>query len=240
MQTGVPLTLLSFCFVSTITPGPNNMMLLSSGATFGVRRTVPHIVGIAGGCAIMVLVLGWTLAGLTGRLPWLFVCLHIVSTAYLLWLAWWIATSAGPKEGTRGGRPLTMLDAAAFQWVNPKAWAMVLGAVASFARPDHLALDVPLIALVLALIGLPCIAAWAGSGSMLKTLLARPKILRRFNIAMALLLVASILPGVWREVSRIDRGWPRYAISGAAMASSTFSTARGSSRTCNPRWPPLM
>ncbi len=193
--------LASFCMVSTITPGPNNMMLLSSGATFGLRRTAPHILGIAGGCALMVLVLGWTVAGLATRMPILFDILHVVSTAYLLWLAWRIATSAGPHEAGARGRPLTMLDAAAFQWVNPKAWAMVLGAVASFARPDHLAIDVPVIAMVLGLIGLPCITLWAGSGSMLQGLLADRRILRAFNIGMAALLVASIAPGVWSAVS---------------------------------------
>ncbi|WBO20749.1 LysE family translocator [Sphingomonas abietis] len=202
MQAATLITLLSFCFVSSITPGPNNMMLLSSGATFGLRRTVPHILGISGGCAVMVLVLGWSVAGLSDRLPWLFVSLHIVSTAYLLWLAWRIATSTGLREDGRRSRPLTTLDAAAFQWVNPKAWAMVLGAVASFARTDHLVSDVPLIALVLALVGLPCIVTWAGSGSMLKAWLSRPIVLRRFNVAMALLLVASILPGIWQAVTR--------------------------------------
>jgi threonine/homoserine/homoserine lactone efflux protein len=194
--------LASFCMVSTITPGPNNMMLLSSGATFGLRRTAPHILGIAGGCALMVLVLGWSVAGLAARVPMLFGVLHVVSTAYLLWLAWRIATSAGPHEAAARGRPFSLLDAAAFQWVNPKAWAMVLGAVASFARPDHLAIDVPIIALVLGLIGLPCITLWAGSGSMLRGLLADPRALRAFNIGMAALLVASIAPGVYQAIMR--------------------------------------
>jgi threonine/homoserine/homoserine lactone efflux protein len=198
METGVFVALLSFCFVSSITPGPNNMMLLSSGATYGLRRTVPHMLGISGGCVVMVLVLGWTLAGMAGRLPALFTALHVVSTAYLLWLAWRIATSSGPTDNAGRGRPFGLFDAAAFQWVNPKAWAMVLGAVASFARPEHIAHDVPLIALVLALVGLPCIALWAGSGSLLTTALARPGALRRFNVTMAALLVASILPGLWK------------------------------------------
>jgi threonine/homoserine/homoserine lactone efflux protein len=197
------IPLLSFCFVSSVTPGPNNMMLLSSGATFGLRRTVPHIIGIAGGCATMVLILGWLVAGVSSRVPWLFTALHIVAAAYLLWLAWRLATAVGLKEGERHGRPLTVANAAAFQWVNPKAWAMVLGAVASFARPEHLGLDVPRIALALALVGLPCVTIWAGSGSMLKGWLKRPGVLRRFNIVMAALLVASILPGLAHAMMRI-------------------------------------
>jgi threonine/homoserine/homoserine lactone efflux protein len=203
VEAGVMIALLSFCVVSTITPGPNNMMLLSSGATFGLRRTVPHIAGIAGGCAIMVLVLGWTLAGVADRLPGLFTVLHVVSTAYLLWLAWRIATATGPSAGATRGRPFSVLDAAAFQWVNPKAWAMVLGAVASFARPDHLAWDVPTIALVLFIAGLPCITLWAGSGQALRRFLADPRTLRRFNVAMAIMLVLSIAPGIVEEVRRL-------------------------------------
>lgn len=193
--------LASFCLVSSITPGPNNMMLLASGATFGLRRTVPHMVGISTGCAVLVLVLGWTLAGIVGHVPGLFTALHIVSTLYLLWLAWRIATSSRPHGSGARGRPFGMLDAAAFQWVNPKAWAMVLGAVTSFARPDHLLVDVPLIALVLMTVGLPCIALWAGSGQLLSRALSDPRALRVFNIGMAAVLVASILPGLWTLLS---------------------------------------
>lgn len=190
------LPLASFCMVSSITPGPNNMMLLSSGATFGLRRTVPHLIGISSGCALMVLVLGWALAGVMGHVPGLFTALHIVSTLYLLWLAWRIAHSAGPNGARARARPFSALDASAFQWVNPKAWAMALGAVTSFARPDHLAIDVPLIALTLMAVGFPCIVLWAGAGQMLSRFLADPRALRLFNIGMAALLVASILPGI--------------------------------------------
>jgi len=197
------LPLLSFCFVSSITPGPNNMMLLASGATFGLRRTLPHMAGISGGCALMVLVLGWALAGVIARVPGLFVALHFVSTLYLLWLAWRIATSAGPHGARPRAQPLSVVDAAAFQWVNPKAWAMVLGAVTNFARPAHLLTDVPLVALVLLAIGLPCITLWAGSGELLSRSLSDPRALRLFNIGMAALLVTSILPGIWRALAHI-------------------------------------
>ena len=203
MQTEMLIALLSFCLVASITPGPINMMLLSSGATFGFRRTVPHILGISSGMVAMVLILGWTLAGAAHGVPALFPVLHVVSTIYLLWLAWRIATSSGPSKARASGKPLSLAGAAAFQWVNPKAWAMVLGAVASFARPDHLGLDVPVIALVLAAFGLPCITLWAGSGSALQGVLAHPRALRTFNIGMAALLVASILPSIWHEVARL-------------------------------------
>jgi len=202
MAPEVLLLLASYCLVSSITPGPNNMMLLSSGATFGFGPTVPHMAGISIGCATMVLVLGWVLAGIIARVPGLFTVLHIVSTLYLLWLAWRIATSAGPHGAGPRARPLGMPGAAAFQWVNPKAWAMVLGAVTNFARPDHLLVDVPVIAVVLAAIGVPCIALWAGSGHMLSRFLSDPRKLRAFNITMALLLVAAIVPGIWRALTQ--------------------------------------
>lgn len=192
--------LASFCLVSSITPGPNNMMLLSSGATFGLRRTTPHLFGISGGCAIMVLVVGWALAGVVSRVPGLFTALHIVSTFYLLWLAWRIAISTGPHGGSGRAQPFTFLEAAAFQWVNPKAWAMVVGAVTSFAQPAHLLMDVSVIALVLMAVGLPCIVLWASAGQMLSRFLADPRALRGFNYGMAALLVASILPGIWRAL----------------------------------------
>jgi threonine/homoserine/homoserine lactone efflux protein len=198
------LPLASFCLVSSITPGPNNMMLLSSGATFGLRRTVPHIAGISGGCALMVLVLGWALAGVIGRAPVLFTALHIVSTIYLLWLAWRIATSTGPHGSRLRARPFGTVDAAGFQWANPKAWAMVLGAITNFARPDHLFADVLLIALMLMAIGLPCIVLWAGSGQLLRRFLSEPRALRIFNFSMATLLIASILPGIWQALAKIS------------------------------------
>jgi threonine/homoserine/homoserine lactone efflux protein len=203
MKAEILVALASFCLVSTITPGPNNMMLLSSGATFGFRRTLPHVFGISSGCVIMVLLLGWGLAGVVGRVPYLYETLHIVSTVYLLWLAWRIATSSGIGGGKSAGRPLRIRDAVGFQWVNPKAWAMVLGAVTSFARPDHILLDVTIVAAVLALVGLPCIMLWAGFGTVLKRALSRPAALRTFNIGMAALLVLSLAPGLWRAATTL-------------------------------------
>lgn len=202
MAPDVIVALGTFCIVSSITPGPNNMMLLSSGATFGFRRTLPHLFGISIGCVAMVLLLGFGLAGIIGRAPWLYTLLHVLSTAYLLYLAWRIATSASVGGVSAGARPLRFLDAAAFQWVNPKAWAMTLGASTSFARPDHLMSDVVIVALVLVACGMPCIMLWAGGGTAVRRLLSRPAMLRAFNIAMASLLVMSLLPGLI-EVGRL-------------------------------------
>jgi len=190
--TMIPLAI--FCLVATITPGPNNMMLLSSGATYGFRRTSPHIIGIAVGSAIMSTLLGFSIANVASRLPGFYTTLHIVSSLYLLWLAWRIARSDGLREVKAGGRPLRVVDAAIFQWVNPKAWAIALGALAGFARPAHLVGDITVIVLVRTFVGLPSLSLWAGFGLVLKRYLKSPVALRAFNIGMASLLVLSLLP----------------------------------------------
>jgi threonine/homoserine/homoserine lactone efflux protein len=188
------LPLLGFAVASTITPGPNNMMLLASGANFGLRRTVPHMIGITGGLTFMALVLGLGLAGVFRAYPTLETALEIASVLYLLWLAWKIAT-ATPKEGTGGGKPLTVLQAAAFQWVNPKAWAMALGAMTLYAGDS--AWGVLAVALTFFAVGLPCNSLWAALGQEMRRVLTSPARLRAFNWTMAGLLVLSLVPVVW-------------------------------------------
>jgi threonine/homoserine/homoserine lactone efflux protein len=191
------VALILFCFVASITPGPNNMMLLSSGATFGFRRSIPHMLGISAGCMLMVLIVGWGLGGISRDLPQFHTALQIAASLYLLWLAWRIARSAGPGEAGARTKPIGVLGAAAFQWVNPKAWAMVVGAVASFSHPDSAGRDALMIAGVLFAVGLPSIMVWAAGGQMLRRFLDRPKLLRAFNGSMAALLVLSLVPGWW-------------------------------------------
>jgi threonine/homoserine/homoserine lactone efflux protein len=118
-----------FVFVSSITPGPNNLMLLSSGTRFGFRRTIPHMLGIGVGFMVMIALVGLGLAQLFLLYPPLHLALKIVSITYLLYLAWKIATSEPPTaDEAETGKPMTFLQAAAFQWVNPKAWTMTLTA----------------------------------------------------------------------------------------------------------------
>jgi len=196
MSADVLIALAIFCVVATITPGPNNMMLLSSGATFGFRRTLPHIFGISAGCFVMRIMLGFGLAGVIASLPWLFPLLEVVTAIYLAYLAWRIATSVGVGAASPRAKPLSFMDAAAFQWVNPKAWAISLGAMTGFSRPDHLLSDMIVSAAMLILCGLPCIMLWAGGGTMVRHLLTRPAMLRLFNVGMAALLVLSLVPGL--------------------------------------------
>ena len=190
------LALVGFAFVTSITPGPNNLMMLASGANYGVRRTVPHMLGIAVGFTVMVALVGVGLMGLFDAFPALHGVLRVASVVYMLWLAWKIATAAPLNgEGTATGRPLTFLQAAAFQWVNPKAWAMALGAIAAYA-PTRSLDAVVAVALIFGAVNLPSVGAWAVLGQSLRALLAEPRRLRLFNGAMAALLVLSVLPVV--------------------------------------------
>lgn len=185
--------LLTFAFAASITPGPNNLMLMASGANFGLRRTVPHALGVALGFVFMTMLLGLGLARLFDLWPPLHVVLKAVSLVYMLWLAWKIAHAAPPAEAARSGRPLTFLQAAGFQWVNPKAWAMAMTAIAAYAPVQDLA-GVATVAGVFGLVNLPSITTWAVMGRQMRRVLTNPARLRLFNWLMAGLLVASLWP----------------------------------------------
>lgn len=185
--------LVSFAFVTSVTPGPNNLMLMASGANFGLRRTFPHMLGISAGFALLAGAAGLGLAGVLHTVPAALWALKAAAVGYMLWLAAQIARAGAPQEGRAGARPMTLLQAAAFQWVNPKAWAMALGAVAVYA-PQGRAAEIGLVALVFSLVNLPTIALWAWAGEGLRGWLADPRRLRAFNLTMAALLVASLWP----------------------------------------------
>jgi len=188
------LALILFALASSITPGPNNIMLLASGANFGLRRTVPHMLGISVGHAVMVALIGLGLLELFIVLPWLRPALMAVCAAYLLWLAWKIAIAAAPDPGRAGGRPFSFLQAAAFQWVNPKAWYMGIYAQTHFAPNDAGWLGALVVPVVFAMVNLPSVAVWAAMGTQLRRWLDGPGRLKAFNITMALLLVVSLYP----------------------------------------------
>ena len=193
MTADILLALTLFAFATSITPGPNNIMLLASGANFGLRRTVPHMLGISIGHAVMVALVGLGLLGLFEALPWLRQALMAVSAAYLLWLAWKIAHAAPPGDGPAKGRPFGFLQATGFQWVNPKAWYMAIYAQTNFA-PDAGPWGAVVVAVIFAAINLPSVATWAAMGTQLRRWLHGPWRLRAFNITMAVLLVASLYP----------------------------------------------
>ncbi len=190
------LALIAFAFVSSITPGPNNLMLMASGANFGFRRTVPHMLGIGLGFTFMVLLVGAGLVQIFDQFPFSYTVLKIVSVAYLLYLAWKIAHAA-PVDGQEGaGRPMTFVQAAAFQWVNPKAWAMALTATTAYA-PEHTLGTILIVALVFGAINLPSVSTWTILGQQMARILTNPRRMVAFNWTMAALLVASLYPVLW-------------------------------------------
>ncbi len=185
-----------FSFVSSITPGPNNLMLMASGANFGLRRTGPHMLGVALGFTAMVVLVGLGLVGLFDAYPLSYQVLKVASLLYLLFLAWKIATAARPSvngDPSAPGTPMTFLQAVLFQWVNPKAWTMALTALSVYA-PSQSFGAVMLVALVFGAINLPCIAVWTLAGLQLQRLLTSQRRLVVFNLGMALLLVLSLYP----------------------------------------------
>ena len=188
------LAFAGFAFVSSVTPGPNNTMLLASGVNYGFRRTVPHIAGISVGCVVMLILIGLGLGQVFAAVPLLYGVLRYVGASYLLWLAWKIATSGPIAARKAAGHPLTFLQAAAFQWVNPKAWIMVVGAATTYAPREGFGRNVVVLALLLGLVNVPSICIWAAFGTALRPLLSHPGRVRVFNIIMALLLVLSLLP----------------------------------------------
>jgi threonine/homoserine/homoserine lactone efflux protein len=189
------LALLVYAFVTSITPGPNNLMLLASGVNFGVTRTVPHMLGISIGFFVLLLAVGFGLGAVLTAFPALHTALKIAGAAYLLYLAWKIAMSRalnGTEEAE--ARPMRFIDAAAFQWVNPKAWVMAITAMAVYTNPDHPFLSVALISFAFAVVNLPSVAVWAGFGTALRGFLSDPIRLKWFNIAMGVLLAATLWP----------------------------------------------
>ncbi|MCT7376022.1 LysE family translocator [Chelativorans salis] len=195
MPFDVFLALLLFSFVSSVTPGPNNFMLLASGVNFGFRRTIPHMFGIAGGFASLLLAVGFGLGALLATYPQLNVALKVAGGAYLLYLAWRIATSRslGSNAGD-GARPMQVIEAAAFQWVNPKAWVLAVTAMAIYTDPRAPFLSVVLVALAFVLVNFPSVSVWAGFGVALRSFLSDPKRLKWFNVAMGVALAATLWP----------------------------------------------
>ncbi|PPJ46198.1 LysE family translocator [Rhizobium sp. KAs_5_22] len=194
MDTATLTALVTFAFATSITPGPNNMMLFASGVNFGFRRTIPHMLGIGAGFLSLLIGVGLGLGALLATVPILYTGLKIAGGIYLVYIAWKIGSSRTLGEGKASTRPMTFLGAAAFQWVNPKAWVMAVTAMAVYVDPNSYVWSVVVIGLVFAAVNLPSVSTWAGFGSVLREWLSVPVRLKWFNITMAVLLVASLWP----------------------------------------------
>lgn len=194
-----------FVLVTTITPGPNNTMLLASGVNFGFRRTVPHIFGVSAGMVVLMLSAGFGLGEAFRHIPALYNVLEVASVAYLLYLAWKIGTSGELKIRDGEHRPMRFHEAIAFQWVNPKAWMMVLTAATTIRLSGDFSVNTVIMAALFYVIGLPCICLWAAFGTGVRGFLSNPLRLRAFNVAMALSLVVSMYPLVAHLAQLIGR-----------------------------------
>lgn len=186
--------LVLFAFASSITPGPNNIMLMASGVNFGMRRTLPHMLGVSLGHGAMTMILGLGLMQIFDILPWLRSALTIVAVVYLLWLAWKIANAAPPADAKEGARPLTFLQAAGFQWVNPKAIYMSIYAQTTYAPEGGGWLAAIAVAAIFTMVNIPSVSVWAWGGTKVRCWLDGPGRLKAFNWTMAALLVLSLYP----------------------------------------------
>lgn len=188
----VPLTL--FALAGTATPGPNNVMLTASGAAFGFRRTVPHMLGITVGFPLMVIAVGLGLGEIFTRYPDLHQVLKFVGAVYLLYLAWRIAQAGAPESGQSSGKPLTFLEAAGFQWVNPKAWMMALSTIPAFTTVGgNYYAELAVIALVYAAICVPSCTAWCLFGVGIRQFVTSPGAARALNLFLAGLVALSVI-----------------------------------------------
>lgn len=193
MNTDLLSALAAFAFVTSITPGPNNLMLMASGANYGFRRTIPHMLGVGIGFAVMVVIVGLGLMQVFDAVPITHTILKYAGMAYLLWLAWKIAHAEMPDTTAPKGKPMTFIQAALFQWVNPKAWQMALTAITLYA-PDRSLLSIVLVGVVFGMVNLPSVSTWTVLGQQLRRILSSRRRLIVFNYSMALLLVATLVP----------------------------------------------
>ena len=190
------LALVSFAFVMSFTPGPNNILLTTSGVNFGFVRSIPHILGVKFGFVALLAACGLGLGLLFATYPAAQTALKVAGALYMLWLAWKVANANSAAGTAAGPRPISFFQAAVFQWVNPKGIVAAVSAIALFVRPDTVLTDFLLLIFIFGLFTILATCTWTAFGAGLSTWLRDPRHARVFNVAMALLLVASIVPMV--------------------------------------------
>lgn len=197
MELSLILALCTFAFISTVTPGPNNMMLLASGAQYGYMKSLPHMIGIVIGVAGLMVGTLLGIGALFTLVPALYTVLKVLGIAYLLWLAFKIATAPVTEielQETADKGPLKWWEAALFQLVNPKVWMMALASVGSFSQPgEHYFISGLAIVVAFALVGFPCISLWAAAGAKMRIWLSSPTRRRHFNLTMGAATAATLL-----------------------------------------------
>ena len=193
------ISIFMFSFATSITPGPNNIMLLSSGLAFGYKRTLPHILGVVLGFPLMTIFVGIGLGEFFKVYPFAFTVLKVVGILYLLFLAWKIANSRPEvKKSDENSKPMKFIAIVLFQWMNPKNWIKIITAMSVYVTSvEHATIQIIIITTIFFLTVLVSANSWAVGGVVLNKLIKSDKGIKRFNIIMALLLVLSILPSVF-------------------------------------------
>lgn len=194
MSLDVYLSLLGFMVVSTVTPGPNNVLLFASGLNFGLRRTVPLICGIGNGFAFLLACVGLGLGQILETFPLVFTTIKVLGACYMIYLAWRIANSGPLHIDDSKARPMTYFEAALFQWVNPKAWVITIVLASTYTSKDNYHVTLAILVATAGILNLPIISTWAVFGTAMKKFLSDPKKLRIFNIIMAFALILSLWP----------------------------------------------
>lgn len=195
------LSLALFTFVSGITPGPNTLMLMASALNHGVRRSLPHYLGICLGFPILVLITGMGMKAVFDYFPDVYMIIKVAGVSFLLYLAWKIANSANVRADEKVKRPITFMQAAAFQWLNPKAWVVAVSSLATFTEPDNFQATMFTLVFFYLVVGFITMAFWLKLGQSLRRFLNTGRRLQAFNISMALLLIVSVVPMVLSGVN---------------------------------------
>lgn len=193
MPTETLPALFALAIATLFTPGPNNAMLAASGANFGFRRTVPHLLGVATGFPLMLLIVGLVLGGIFQTSAILRETLRWGGAALLLWIAWKIANSGGIGSKSADARPMSFVEAVGFQWINPKAWSMAVAATSQFILPAAPVTTATIVAAAFLTLGIGSAVTWTCAGQAIARWLTTAKRLRIFNLVMAALIVLSIV-----------------------------------------------
>jgi len=188
-----------FCFSTSITPGPNNIMLMSSGVNYGVKKSIPHLLGINIGFPLMIVAIGLGLGSILLSFPAIYPVIKTLGVLYLLFLAWKIARSSAPETAGKTSSPITFSQAVFFQWVNPKAWVMAIGAIATFTDPENFKIQMLFILIGYMTVGALCMVFWLTLGVSLKRIIRKNTHLQYFNLSMATLLVLSLIPMIFSD-----------------------------------------
>lgn len=183
-----------FTFVASVTPGPNNIMLLASGINYGIKKSLPHYFGICIGFLLLVTSVGFGLGALFKQSAVLHQTLQIAGSLYLIYFAWKIGSSSSAPSSNKSGKPISFIEAALFQWVNPKAWVIAIGAIAAFSIPSRIATSIIAITVMYFIMGSLAMGIWLTIGACLQKFLRVGSRQRIFNIFMAILLILSIIP----------------------------------------------